>query len=99
MSSKVYDFLRWFSCIFLPALTTFVGAVLAALQVGCADTVVTIMAAFTTFMNAVVGVNKFSYDKKQKENLAAFTNTTIDENGNIKGKKGDNVSLGDKEES
>ena len=75
MSSKVYDFLRWFSSIFLPALTTFVGVVLTALQVGCAETVVTIMAAFTTFMNAIVGINKVSYDKRQKENLTTFTNT------------------------
>lgn len=74
MSSKVYDFLRWFSSIFLPALTTFVGVLLTALQVSCAETVVTIMAAFTTFMNAVVGVNKVSYDKKQKAELTAFTN-------------------------
>lgn len=75
MSSKVYDFLRWFSSIFLPALTTFVGVLLTALQVSCAETVVTIMAAFTTFMNAIVCGNKVSYDKKQKENLATFTNS------------------------
>lgn len=74
MSSKVYDFLRWFSSIFLPALTTFVGVILTALHVECAETVITIMAAFTTFMNAVVGVNKVSYDKKQKAELAALTN-------------------------
>lgn len=76
MSSKVYDFLRWFSAIFLPALTTFVGVLLTALQVGCAETVVTIMAAFTTFMNAIVGVNKVSYDKKQKEVADAFVRNT-----------------------
>ena len=75
MSSKVYDFLRWFSSIFLPALTTFVGVVLTALQVVCAETVVTIMAAFTTFMNAIVGINKVSYDKKQAQALTTFTNT------------------------
>lgn len=73
MSSKVYDFLRWFSSIFLPALTTFVGVILTALHVECAETVITIMAAFTTFMNAIVGVNKLSYDKKQKVELSAFT--------------------------
>ena len=75
MSSKVYDFLRWFSAIFLPALTTFVGVVLTALHVPCADTVITIMAGFTTFMNAIVGINKVSYDKKQAQNLTEFTNT------------------------
>lgn len=73
MSSKVYDFLRWFSAIFLPALTTFVGVVLTALHVEGADTVITIMAGFTTFMNAIVGVNKLSYDKKQKAELTTFT--------------------------
>ena len=78
MSSKVYDFLRWFSAIFLPALTTFVGVVLTALHVGCADTVITIMAGFTTFMNAIVGINKASYDKKQAQELTAF-NRTIEE--------------------
>ena len=75
MSSKVYDFLRWFSAIFLPALTTFVGVVLTALNVSCTDTVVTIMAGFTTFMNAIVGVSKVSYDKKQAAALAQFTST------------------------
>lgn len=76
MSSKVYDFLRWFSSIFLPAATTFVGVVLTALQIGCADTVITIMAAFTTFMNAIVGVSKVTYDKKQKDELSAFIRNT-----------------------
>ena len=75
MSSNVYDFLRWFSAIFLPALTTFVGVVLTALNVPCADTVITIMAGFTTFMNAIVGVNKVAYDKKQAKELTNFTNT------------------------
>lgn len=78
MSSKVYDFLRWFSAIFLPALTTFVGVVLTALHVECADTVITIMAGFTTFMNAIVGVSKVSYDKKQAKELTTF-NSTIEE--------------------
>ena len=78
MSSKVYDFLRWFSAIFLPALTTFVGVVLTALHVECADTVITIMAGFTTFMNAIVGVSKVSYDKKQAQELTTF-NRTIEE--------------------
>lgn len=75
MSSKVYDFLRWLSAIFLPALTTFVGVVLTALHVPCADTVITIMAGFTTFMNAIVGVSKVSYDKKQAQALTTFNNT------------------------
>lgn len=74
MSSKVYDFLRWFSSIFLPALTTFVGVILTALHVECAETVITIMAAFTTFMNAIVGINKVSYDKRQAQELTTFNN-------------------------
>ena len=75
MSSKVYDFLRWFSAIFLPALTTFVGVVLTALHVENAETIITIMAGFTTFMNAIVGVNKISYDKKQAQQLTTLNNT------------------------
>ena len=75
MSSKVYDFLRWFSAIFLPALTTFVGVVLTALHVESAETIITIMAAFTTFMNAIVGINKVSYDKKQAQALTTLNNT------------------------
>lgn len=75
MSSKVYDFLRWFSAIFLPALTTFVGVVLTALHVESAETIITIMAAFTTFMNAIVGINKVSYDKKQAQELTTFNNS------------------------
>ena len=75
MSSKVYDFMRWFSAIFLPALTTFVGVVLTALHVESAETIITIMAASTTFMNAIVGINKVSYDKKQAQALTTFNNT------------------------
>ena len=75
MSSKVYNFLRWFSAIFLPALTTFVGAVLTALNVENAETILTIMVGFTTFMNTIVGINKVSYDKKMQAKLSDSAQT------------------------
>lgn len=61
MSNKTYDLLKYIALVFLPALTTFVGIVLNALNVECADIVLTIMVGFDTFLGAVLKVSNDNY--------------------------------------
>ena len=66
MSNKVYDVLKWITLVFLPALTTLTGVILNTFNVSCADIVLTIMTAVTTFMGTVLGISNINY-KKNKE--------------------------------
>ena len=66
LPNNVYDFLKWFTLVFMPALTLFVGVILKAFNVGCTDIVLTIMAAFTTFLGSILGISTRSYNKAKK---------------------------------
>ena len=66
MSNKVYDILKWITLVFLPALTTLVGTILDSLQVPYTNTVLTIMAGFTTFMGVVLGISNIKYIKSKE---------------------------------
>ena len=63
LSNRLYDALKWITIIFLPALTTFVGVILKAFNVECADLVLTIMVAFTTFLGTLLGISNYNYKK------------------------------------
>lgn len=63
MSNKVYDFLKYIALIFLPALTTFVGVVLACFNVDCANIVLTIMTAFDVFLGAILKISTDEYNR------------------------------------
>lgn len=65
MSNKVYDVLKWITLVFLPALTTLVGAILKNLNVDCTDIVLTIMTAVTTFLGTILGIANINYKKKE----------------------------------
>lgn len=67
MSNKAYDVLKWITLVFLPASTTLVGVVLNCFNVGCTDTVLTIMTAVTTFMGAILGISNINYNKNKEE--------------------------------
>ena len=63
LNDKVYNFLKWFTLIFLPALTTLVGVILKAFNVECTDLVLTIMVAVTTFLGTILGISTYNYNK------------------------------------
>lgn len=64
-SNRTYDVLKWLVLVFLPALTTFVGVLGAALGWPNTDTVLTIMVAVTTFLGSLLGISNIQY--KQNE--------------------------------
>ena len=64
LSNQVYDFMKWFTLLFMPALTTFVGVILNCFDIACTDIVLTIMAGLTTFLAAILGISNMSYKKE-----------------------------------
>ena len=64
LPNNVYDFMKWFTLLFMPALTTFVGIIMNCFQVNCTEIVLTIMAGFTTFLASILGISNISYKKE-----------------------------------
>ena len=67
MSNKTYDIIKIIALIILPAVTTFVGITLEALNVECTGVVVTIMTAFDAMVGGII--EKLSSMYKKKNNL------------------------------
>lgn len=65
MSNKTYDMIKIIALIVLPALTTFVGVTLEALNVGCSGVVVTIMTAFDVMLGSIIEKLSSMYKKKE----------------------------------
>lgn len=65
---SIYNWLKWISVIFIPALVTFLSIVLGALNVEptTVNTIVTIIAALGTFLGALIGVSTIAYNKDKK---------------------------------
>lgn len=61
MSNKVYDFLKWTTLVFLPALTTFVGVILNCFNVEGREVILTIMVGFNTFIGSLLGISNLKY--------------------------------------
>ena len=64
LPNNVYDFMKWFTLLFLPALTTFVGVILNCFDITCTDIVLTIMAGLTTFLATILGISNINYKKE-----------------------------------
>lgn len=67
LPDKVYDILKWISCICIPAVVTFLGVVLGVLDVNpkTVNIIVTIIGAFGTLIGALIGVSTISYNKEK----------------------------------
>ncbi len=66
MSNKMYDILKWFTLIFLPALITFAGIVMKSFNFQYTDIVLTISTAFNTFLGTILGISNIQYKKEDK---------------------------------
>ena len=64
-SNRTYDVLKWLVLVFLPALTTFVGVLGAALGWPNTDTILTIMVAVTTFLGSLLGISNIQYKQNK----------------------------------
>lgn len=67
MSNKTYDILKWIALVFLPAFTTFYGVVANAVGIPYTEIVLTILAAFDTFLGSLLGVSNYQYKKEGEE--------------------------------
>ena len=63
MSNKTYDLIKAIALVVLPAITTFVGVTLEALNVGCTGVVVTIMTAFDVMLGSIIEKLSAMYKK------------------------------------
>ena len=66
MSNKAYDIFKLIALIILPAVTTFVGVTLEALNVECAGVVITIMVAFDAMLGTIIEKISTAYKKANK---------------------------------
>ena len=76
MSDKVYDTLKIIALIVLPAITTFVGTTLTALNFEYTEVVVVIMTGFDTMVGTII--KKISSDY-YKNNVSTETINNIKE--------------------
>lgn len=67
MTNKVYDVLKWFTLIFLPAFITFAGIVMKTLDFQYTDIVLTISTAFNTFLGTILGISNVQYNRKENK--------------------------------
>ena len=66
MSNKAFDIIKAISLIVLPAITTFVGVTLEALNASCSGVVVTIMTAFDVMLGTIIEKLSLAYKKKNQ---------------------------------
>lgn len=64
MSNRVYDVLKWFTMIFIPAAITLFGVIGKTFGLSCTDTVLTIAVAADTFLGSILGISNSAYKKR-----------------------------------
>lgn len=65
LPSSIYEILRWFTWIVLPATATLIAALNAAWSWGWPiEAILSTFSAIETFIGVVLGLAKYSYDKK-----------------------------------
>lgn len=67
MSNKVYDILKYFAQIVLPALGTLYFALSGIWNLPCCEQVVGTITAFDAFLGALLMLSSNSYNKKEGE--------------------------------
>ena len=63
----IYDKLKWFCMVGLPALITFFSVVGSSLELECTDIVVKIAVAFNTMLGTMLGISNIRYNKQQND--------------------------------
>lgn len=66
-SNKVYDILKWFALVFLPALAVLYGALAKVWNFPFPAEIVYTITAIDTFLGAVLGISNINYTNR-KEN-------------------------------
>lgn len=68
LSNGTYDFLKWFSLIFLPALAVFIGTIGDSVGIPKADVIVLVINAFAVFLGSCLQISSANYHKEQESN-------------------------------
>lgn len=66
LSNKMYDCMKYFSMVFLPAFITFYGVLGATCGFPYVQETLTIMVAFNTFLGTLLGVSSAQYHKGEE---------------------------------
>lgn len=64
-SNKVYDILKWFALVFLPALGVLYGALAKIWQFPFPSEIVYTITALDTFLGAVLGISNINYTNRK----------------------------------
>lgn len=68
LSNKMYNILKWFLIIFVPALITLIGA-LGKIYSFNTDTIILTISAIATFLGAITGISNINYYKNNDKEI------------------------------
>lgn len=68
LSNKMYNILKWFLIIFVPALITLIGA-LGKIYSFNTETIILTISAIATFLGAITGISNITYYKNNDKEL------------------------------
>lgn len=64
LNDKLYEFLKWFLILFIPALNVLIVS-LSTIYKFDAEVIVLTISAFATFLGAITGISTKNYNKEQ----------------------------------
>lgn len=67
LPSKVYDFLKWFCLIALPALSVLIAVVFKVWDIPYSIQITTTINAIAVFIGSLIGVSQINYSKSNIE--------------------------------
>lgn len=68
LSNKMYNILKWFLIIFVPALITLIGA-LGKIYNFDTETIILTISAIATFLGAITGISNINYYKNNDNEI------------------------------
>ena len=71
LPNKVYDFLKWFVILFLPALGTLYFALASIWNFPYAEQIVGSITALVTFLGVILKISDVQYNKPKEEEKKA----------------------------
>lgn len=66
ISNKVYDVMKWFCLVFIPAFITFYGVIGTTCNIPYTEQVLILLSAFDTFFGSILGVSSIKYNEDKK---------------------------------
>ena len=69
LNNKIYNFLKWFSILFIPASAWFVGTVFEIWHIKYVHEIVKTINATGTFIGILLGISNYNYYKEVDKNV------------------------------